>query len=137
MRRNIQPILETGYLAVAADGELQAVERQNLATNFAHWLEQDVPEQDMNAVIERFHDHLVEEKAPARLARLAELLDEGSRRVAFNFAVVLAVCDGHVDEDEWGVLGQLAEAFAIPDDEASERFTGIYEMVTGTRDEEA
>lgn len=122
-------VLETGFLAVIADGVLHQAEFRNLGVNFAAWLEQDVSADDLGEVLAGFADHLEEDGLEGRLEYLAEALDENSRDVAYGFACMLVACDGSVTGDELGVLARIAGAFGIPAEDAKARFLGIVDLV--------
>lgn len=124
-------ILETGFLATAADGVVDVAEFDNLGANFAAWLEQDLSGDDLREVLEGFLGHLNEDGFQGRLQYLSETLDKDSRRVAFDFAAMLSACDGDVSEEELGVLGEIGSAFGIPQREAQRRFNEICELVLG------
>lgn len=123
-------ILETGFLATAADGVVDEPEFDNLGTNFAFWLDQELSSEDLREVIEGFLEHLEEDGFDGRLQYLSETLDEGSRRVAFDFASLMVACDGDVSEAELGVVGQIAGAFGLARDEAQKRFNDMCRHVT-------
>ena len=122
-------LLETGFLAVAADGELADEEIENMGANFASWLGGQLAPAQLATLLDGFAEALETEGLEGRLAALAELLDDASRRTAFNFACVLVACDGDIADAELGVLGDIAEVFAIPEEEAQDRFHRIAKQV--------
>ncbi len=122
-------ILETGFLATAADGVVEPAEFNSLGANFAHWLEQDLSGEDLHEIIQGFIAHLNEDGLDGRLQYLSETLDKSSRRVAFDFAAMLSACDGDVSEEELGVLEQIATAFGLSKKEAQQHFNAMCELV--------
>lgn len=122
-------ILETGFLASAADGVVEPAEFNNLGANFASWLDQDISGEDLHEIINGFIGHLKEDGFEGRLEYLAETLDKPSRRVAFDFAAMLSACDGDVSEEELGVLENIATAFGLSKREAQQHFNAMCELV--------
>lgn len=127
-------LLETGFLAIAADGVVDEAELRNLGGNFAEWLGQNVPVDALVEVVEGFARALHDQGFGGRLAYLAGALDEPGRLDAFHFAAMLAACDGEVNAQELGVLGEIAEAFEIPEEVATADFRQIYEQVMNLGD---
>jgi tellurite resistance protein len=122
-------VLETGFLAVAADGVIEQVEFDNMGINFAAWLGQDVPSDALVELVDQFIKGLSDQGFEGRLEYLASALDTDSRWAAFRFAAALSACDGEVNQDELGVLTDIAEAFGIPEKEANAEFNAIYRDV--------
>jgi tellurite resistance protein len=125
----ILAVLEVGFLAVIADGELTGEEIEHLGQNFAVWLEQDLTSEDLFEVLGMFKRQFDEDGMAGRLAYLGKVLDKDDRRIAFDFACLLSAVDGDVSEDEIGVLNELGNAFHIPNKEANQRFNEIYKLV--------
>jgi hypothetical protein len=118
-------MIEVAFLAAAADGELGEAEVMNIAANLAAWLGGEIEVESIAALLDGFHQALEEQGFEARLATLAEILDPDSRRVAYNLSSAIVVCDAEVHEEELGILGDIAGAFEIPEDEAQARFHEI------------
>jgi hypothetical protein len=125
----ILAVLETGFLAVIADGELTVEEIEHLGTNFATWLDQDLTSEDLFEVLGMFKRQFDEDGMAGRLAYLGKMLDKDDRRIAFDFACLLSAVDGDVSSDEIGLLNELGDAFHIPNKEANKRFNEIYHLV--------
>lgn len=120
-------MLEVAFLAAAADGELGEGEMMNIVGNMSHWLGGELPDELIHATLDTFAQALEEQGFEARLAELARHLDADSRRVAYNLGAAVAICDQEVREEELGVLGDIASAFEIPEDEAQARFNEIFD----------
>ena len=78
-------------------------------------------------MLDGFVTALEEQGLEARLAWLAGQLDAQSRRVAYTLASAVVVCDAEVNDDELGVLGDIAGALEIPEDEAQATFDQVRE----------
>lgn len=121
-------MLEIGFLAAAADGELADAELSNLAENFCAWLQMDSDEA-LSATFRMFTDGITEEGFEARLANAATALDDGARDAAFALACVISAADGAVEDDELGALGDIAAALGIAEEEAETRFNDILDQM--------
>ena len=73
--RRLLAILEVGFLAAAGDGELGEREVVNLGGNFSHWIGQDLDEEAIGTMLDGFSTALEEQGLEARLALIAETLD--------------------------------------------------------------
>lgn len=122
-------MLEAGFLAAAADGELGEDEVLNLAGNIASWLDGELEADAVAAILESFASAFNEQGFEARLGAIAGALDPDSRRAAYNFSAVIVLCDSEVHEGELGVLSDIAGAFDISEEEAQARFDEIYDQI--------
>lgn len=122
-------MLEIGFLAAAADGELADAELSNLAENFCAWLQMDLSDEALTATFQMFADGIDEEGFEARLANAAGALDDGARDAAFALACVISAADGAVEDDELGALGDIAAALGIAEEEAESRFNDILDQM--------
>ncbi len=125
----ILAVLEVGFLAVIADGQLTGEEIEHLGQNFAVWLDQDLTAEDLFEVLGMFKRQFDEDGMKGRLAYLGKVLSKEDRLIAFDFACLLSAVDGDVSADEIGVLNELGNAFHIPNKEANKRFNEIYNHV--------
>jgi tellurite resistance protein len=122
----LDAVIETMVIAAAADGELDADEREQLLASLAA-LTRDAKglppseQPDLAAVLERVLRDLHEQGREARLAIVAERLgDEAGRKAAFGLSVEVTATDGIVRTSEREFLLDLASALHIDRDEAAD-----------------
>jgi hypothetical protein len=125
----LETMLEVAFLAAASDGELADVEIDQLVANLQAWIQGELEAEKLVAMFDDFGDKLATDGAGARLAAAAKLLDEPSRRAAYQLACVTALCDLDVRDEELAFLGTIADAFGIPSDEAQATFDELDDAV--------
>ncbi len=126
----LHTLLEVAFLAAAADGVLADAEIHNLAANLQDWLQAELEPEFLIKLFDHLATQLAAEGAPARLAAAAATLDPESRRYAYKLACITTLCDNEVHDDELGFLGTIADAFAIPGEEAQATFDQLDEVIT-------
>ncbi len=125
----LHTLVEVAFLAAAADGELADAEIQLLVANLEAWLGGALAPGVLVGLFDHLTSQLASEGAPARLAAAAANLDAEGRRIAYKLACITSLCDLEVHDDELGFLGTIADAFAIPSDEAQATFDELDDVV--------
>lgn len=114
-------ILEASFLVAASDGVLAASEEQQLRASILELTDNRIPEEDISQLLEAFLERLRSDGYEARIAQVAEILDQLElRRAAFLMALGLAHIDGRVQEEEAATFQELARAFGFSEAEATE-----------------
>jgi hypothetical protein len=126
----LHTMLEVAFLAAAADGQLADAEIEHLVANLQAWLGAQLETSFLEQLFDDLGEQLAAQGAHARLAAAAAALDQESRRVAYRLACVTALCDLDVHDDELRFLGTIADAFAIPSDDAQAIFDELDDAVT-------
>ena len=130
----LHAMLETAFLAAACDGELAEVEIDHLVANLQSWLSTEIQAAVLVDLFEHLADKLSNEGPGARLADAATRLTPDARRTAYRLACVTALCDLEVKDEELDFLGTIADAFAIPSDEAQATFDELDDAVSALAD---
>jgi len=122
----LEAVIETMVIAAAADGELDADEREQLLASLAA-LTRDATDPrpaerpDMPALVDRMVRNLHEQGREARLAFVAQQLgDTAGRKAAFGLSVEVVATDGIVRTSEREFLLELAGALQIDRSEAAD-----------------
>ena len=126
----LHAMLETAYLAAAADDTLSDDEIQLLVANVESWLGESLDSEFLVNLFEHLGEQLARDGYAARLAAVAGQLDRDSRLVAYKLACVTALCDHDVHDEELKFLGGIADAFGIPATEAQAIFDQLDEAIT-------
>lgn len=121
--------VEAGYLAVAADGEVASVELDALLDNVAVVLGGALSRDELAQVVDELEAGLDADGLDARIDALGAALGPDDRRGAFALACVVSLCDGETADEELDVLGRLAEAFELPEDEANAVFNELADRI--------
>lgn len=125
-------MLEIGFLVAAADGTLDDAELDNLAGNFGHWLGVDVPPDLFEDTLAAFSDDLANDGFEARLTDAAARVGEAAQG-AYAFACVIGAANGDVTDEELDLLGGVAAALGVPEDEAQATFESIAQQIADAR----
>lgn len=128
--RRLHTMLEVAFLAAAADGEFSDDEIHNLSANLSAWLQSELSGEFLAGVFGDLAEQLDKDGIDGRLAHAAAALDAESRRVAYKLACVTVLCDLDVRDEELDVLGHIATAFAIPEEEGQAIFDELDATVT-------
>jgi hypothetical protein len=80
-------------------------------------------------VIERFIASYGADGREARLAAIAGVLDDASRRLAYTLACLVVLCDLELHDHELDVLGVIATGLELTQDEAQATFEAIQDHV--------
>jgi len=122
-------MLEVAFLAAAADGEINDAEADNLGATLSGWLGTELSEETVEHVIERFIASYDADGREARLAAIAGVLDDASRRLAYTLACLVVLCDLELHDHELDVLGVIATGLELTQDEAQATFEAIQDHV--------
>jgi tellurite resistance protein len=116
----IDPLAETMYLMMAADGRVKD-EECDVLRGAVRGLTGDVLHSGtISVMIENYERRLVEEGREERLRELAAQLgpEPGEAEAAFALAAATALADEDVAEEEDSLINQLAEWFGITPERA-------------------
>ena len=112
-------ILQAITITVIADGEFASEEEALLARLAKEPFFDQVP--DVGAVVRQAVDRCLEMGLEGALARLAkDLPTSAARETAFAACLAAAAADGKITGSEARLLGQLRDAFEIPEPRARE-----------------
>lgn len=111
----IDPIAETMYLMMTADGHIAHVELEALRGAIRGLANNMIRSGTINVMLQSFESKLKEHGRDARLQEIAEALSEMPHEAegAFTLAAAIALADDSVDEGENEFISQLAEWFGI------------------------
>jgi uncharacterized tellurite resistance protein B-like protein len=124
-------LLEAAFLVAAADGELSAVEGEQLAAAMIDLTEGQIPDEEIEALIDAFLEALHEEGFEARIKSVAQSLDSPElRRAAFALAAGIACVDGKILAEEVEIFEALAKAFEIPTGEIDSILKQVADQLT-------
>ena len=123
----LQGLVDAGVLMAAADGEITADEYDQVADVISGFLDGQVSNKQVRAIITESVQMLVDQGVDARLEALsAHHVTEELREVAFQVACAVLVADGEYGEDDEGEAYEaIAEALEIDEDRAQELFDEV------------
>ncbi len=121
--------LEAGYLALAADGEVSGAELDALLDSVDVVLGGALSRDALASVVDELEAALDADGLDARLAGLSLALRGEDRRRAFALASVLSLCDGETEDEELDVLGRLADALGLSEEQANQTFNELADRV--------
>jgi tellurite resistance protein len=123
----LQGLVDAGVLMAAADGEITADEYDQVADVISGFLDGQVSNKQVRAIITESVEMLVDQGVDARLEALsANLVTEDLREVAFQVACAVLVADGEYGEDDEGeAYNAISEALEIDEDRAQELFDEV------------
>lgn len=112
----IDPIAETMYLMMTADGSVANAEQEALRGAIRGLTNNLVRSGTINVMLQSFEARVKENGRDARLQEIAEALSETPHEAesAFTLAAAIALADDAVDAGENELINQLAEWFGIP-----------------------
>ncbi len=116
----IDPLAETMFLMMAADGNLEQDELHAIRGALRGLSDGLIRTGTMNVMMDNYQKALAKEGREARLQEIAETLaeDQGEAETAFTLAAAVALADGDVADAENELINQLAEWFGIDGDRA-------------------
>ncbi len=111
----IDPIAETMYLMMTADGVVATAEQDALRGAIRGLTNNAIRSGTINVMLETFGVRLKESSRDERLQEIAESVAEDPLEAesAFTLAAAVALADDEVDEGENEFINQLAEWFGI------------------------
>jgi tellurite resistance protein len=118
----VEPLAETMFLMMAADGTLAETERDAVRGALRGLTNDLLRTGTINVLLETYQKRLVESGRDARLREIAlEIGEEPSEAEgAFALAAAVAFADDEVSEEENTFINQLAEWFGISESRAGE-----------------
>ena len=118
----IDPLAETMYLMMAADGNISEVERDALRGAIRGLADNLIRTGTINVMLESFAAKLREHGRDVRLQEIADALSDNPQEAegAFSLAAAIALADDSVHESENEFINQLADWFGISSKRAEE-----------------
>jgi hypothetical protein len=118
----VDPLAETMFLMMAADGKLEDAERDAVRGAIRGLSDNILRTGTINVMLENYHRRLTEQGRDERLREIAdEIAEEPSEAEgAFALAAAVALADDEVADAENAFINQLGEWFGIPAERASE-----------------
>ena len=118
----IEPLAETMFLMMAADGKLGEAERDAVRGAIRGLTDDLLRTGTINVMLESYQKRLGQSERDARLHEIAEELAHEPRDAesAFALAAAVALADDEVSDEENAFINQLANWFGIDAERASE-----------------
>jgi tellurite resistance protein len=118
----VDPLAETMFLMMAADGKLEESERDAVRGAVRGLSDNILRSGTINVMLENYQKRLSEQGRDERLREIAdEIAEEPSEAEgAFALAAAVALADDEIADEEDAFINQLAEWFGIPPERASE-----------------
>lgn len=118
----VEPLAETMFLMMAADGKITDTERDAVRGAIRGLTDNLLRTGTINVMLENYQQRLDESSRDQRLHEIAEALAEDPNEAegAFALAAAIALADDEVSEDENKFINQLADWFGIASERASE-----------------
>ena len=118
----VEPLAETMFLMMAADGKLAGAERDAVRGAIRGLTDNLLRSGTINVMLESYAERL---SASGRDARLHEIADEiadnpHEAEAAFALAAAIALADDEVTDEENALINQLADWFGINEARAAE-----------------
>lgn len=130
----VDPLAETMFLMMAADGTISEPERDAVRGAIRGLTDNLVRSGTITVMLENYQQRLEEQGRDVRLQEIAdEIAEEPSEAEgAFALAAAVALADDEVAEEENAFINQLAEWFGI----SQERADSILDQLDQDRDSE-
>ena len=111
----VEPIGETMYLMMAADGIVKAAEKDAIRGAIRGLTGNLLRSGTIEAMLTNYATRLVQQGRDARLQEIAEYMSEipVEAESAFSLAAAIALADDHVADEENQFINQLAEWFGL------------------------
>ncbi len=118
----VEPLAETMFLMMSADGKVSEEERDAVRGAIRGLTDNLLRSGTVNVLLETYEQRLAESSRDARLHEIAETLAEDPTEAegAFALAAAVALADDEVTDEENAFINQLAEWFGIAAERASE-----------------
>jgi tellurite resistance protein len=118
----VEPLAETMFLMVAADGSIANQERDALRGAVRGLSDNLLRTGTINVMLENFEKRLQDHGRDERLREIAEELAElpSDAESAFTLAAAVALADDEVHDEEQAFINQLAEWLGISAERAGE-----------------
>lgn len=130
----IDPLAETMFLMMAADGVVSDVEREAVRGAIRGLTDNLIRTGTINVMLENYAKELAESGRDQRLHEIAETLAEDQEEAegAFALAAAVALADDEIADEENAFINQVAEWFGI----SEERSSMILDQLEEDREEE-
>ena len=118
----IDPLAETMYLMMTADGNISDVEKDALRGAIRGMADNLIRTGTINVMLESFAERLREHGRDVRLREIADALSDNPHEAegAFTLAAAIALADDSVHESENEFINQLSDWFGISENRANE-----------------
>jgi len=118
----VEPLGETMFLMMAADGTLAETERDAVRGAIRGLTDNLLRTGTINVMLETYEKRLAESGRDARLQEIAEEIesDPNEAEGAFALAAAVALADDEVSDEENAFINQVAEWFGIGEQRAAE-----------------
>ena len=116
----VDPMAETMFLMMAADGKIAEAERDAVRGAIRGMTDNLLRSGTINVMLENYEKRLKEQGRDARLQEIAEEIADDSHETegAFSLAAAVALADDEVADEENAFINQLAEWFNITPERA-------------------
>jgi len=123
----VDPLAETMFLMMAADGKLSAVEQDAVRGGIRGLTDDVLRLGTITVMLENYQRRLDADGRDERLRQIAEAISEepSEAESAFALAAAVALADDDVSEEENSFINQLAGWFGI----SAERSTAILDQI--------
>lgn len=118
----IDPLAETMFLMMSADGKIEEAERDVVRGAIRGLSDNLLRSGTINVMIENYQKRLAEQGRDARLQEIAEEIAEEPSEAegAFALAAAVALADEEIADEENALINQLAEWFGISEERAGQ-----------------
>jgi tellurite resistance protein len=118
----VEPLAETMFLMMAADGTLAETERDAVRGAIRGLTDDLLRTGTINVMLETYAKRLAESGRDARLQEVASEIEASPKdaECAFALAAAVALADDEVSDEENAFINQLAEWFGISDERSAE-----------------
>lgn len=118
----VDPLAETMFLMMSADGKVTETERDAVRGAIRGLTDNVLRTGTINVMLENYSRKLTSEGRDERLRQIAEEISEEPAEAegAFALAAAVALADDDVAEEENAFINQLAEWFGLTPERASE-----------------
>ena len=118
----VEPLAETMFLMMAADGKLAEAEQDAVRGAIRGLTNNLLRTGTINVMVESYQKRLLESSRDVRLHEIAEELAQNPQEAesAFALAAAVALADDEVSDEENAFINQLADWFGIADERAGQ-----------------
>lgn len=120
--QRVEPLAETMFLMMAADGTVADAERDAVRGAIRGLTDNLLRTGTINVMLETYGQRLESSDRDARLQEIAQEIAEDPNEAegAFALAAAVALADDEVSDEENAFINQLSEWFGISDERAAE-----------------
>jgi len=127
-------LLELAYLTTAADGRLDDDELTAFGQIVTRLRGKAPSSAEIDALLNRFNGNVEHVSVLERVQKIAKVLPEDLRGVAFKLSVALSVADLDASSDETDLQVALAEALSLDEDRVDELTAEVYSSLDAGED---